>query len=198
MIYKIIDNFLNKKEFNDISDLIMDGEANTDFLWKYVSDIEGLKIHTKKSENLFYMIHKLYDVDMLHKSYESFTPVKVVQEYKDSYYEILDPIFSVFKEMGLTKFWRIKCNLFPNTKVLQEHAYHVDHKIKHVAAILVLNTCDGYTKFKDGTKVDSIANRLYFFEGGIDHASTTTTNVPARFNINFNFAHSVESWRKNE
>ena len=98
--------------------------------------------------------------------------------------------------MGLTKFWRIKCNLFPNTKVLQEHAYHVDHKIKHVAAILVLNTCDGYTKFKDGTKVDSIANRLYFFEGGIDHASTTTTNVPARFNINFNFHHSVESLYK--
>ena len=74
--------------------------------------------------------------------------------------------------------------------------YHTDNKESHIAAIYALNTCDGYTKFKDGTKVDSIANRLYFFEGGIDHASTTTTNVPARFNINFNFHHSVESLYK--
>ena len=185
MILNIIDNFLSEKTFNDISNIIMDDDGKTNFMWHHVANIENITPPSKKFVNLFYMVHLLYNLD--HD-----------EEYKDSFYEILDPIFSALVDMGIIKCWRVKCNLYPNTETLREHAYHTDNKESHIAAIYALNTCDGYTKFKDGTKVDSIANRMYFFDGGIEHASTTTTNVPARFNINFNFAHSVESWRKNE
>ena len=65
--------------------------------------------------------------------------------------------------------------------------FHVDNFDPHLAGIFSLNTCDGYTKFENGTKIESIANRFFLFDGSTKHASTTTTNVPARFNINFNF-----------
>ena len=54
-------------------------------------------------------------------------------------------------------------------------------------ALLSLNTCDGYTKLKDGTKIDSVANRVLLFDPCEEHCSTTTTNVKARFNINVNY-----------
>jgi hypothetical protein len=104
----------------------------------------------------------------------------------DHYYEVLKPLTSIFSEMGL-KWWRIKCNLYPATETLREHALHVDNDDPHIAAIFSLNTCDGYTKFEDGTKIKSVANRFFFFDGAIKHASTTTTNAPARFNIAFDF-----------
>ena len=42
-------------------------------------------------------------------------------------------------------------------------------------------------KLEDGTKIDSIANRMLIFDGAEKHCSTTTTNVPVRINININY-----------
>ena len=82
---------------------------------------------------------------------------------------------------------RIKANLYPNTEILHEHPMHVDRDFSHSGAILSLNTCDGYTKLKDGTKIDSVANRVLLFDSSEEHCSTTTTNVLARINININY-----------
>jgi hypothetical protein len=99
-------------------------------------------------------------------------------------YEKLIP---VFQTLGAKALIRTKINLYPNTETLHEHPMHTDYDFSHSAAILSLNTCDGYTKLKDGTKIDSVANRILFFDGSEEHCSTTTTNVPARINININF-----------
>ena len=64
---------------------------------------------------------------------------------------------------------------------------HTDMEFSHTAAVLSLNTCDGYTKLADGTKVDSVENRIIFFDAGKAHCSTTTTNAKARFNIIVNY-----------
>ena len=81
-----------------------------------------------------------------------------------------------------------------DTKILHEHhPMHSDYKFTHSGAILSLNTCDGYTKLKDGTKIDSVANRILFFDAGEKHCSTTTTNTFARFNININYINMPES-----
>ena len=42
-------------------------------------------------------------------------------------------------------------------------------------------------KLEDGTKIDSIANRILLFDSSKKHCSTTTTNTFARINININF-----------
>ena len=82
---------------------------------------------------------------------------------------------------------RIKANLYPNTERLHEHPMHSDFPFPHSGALLSLNTCDGYTKLKDGTKIDSVANRILLFDPNEEHCSTTTTNVSARINININY-----------
>ena len=82
---------------------------------------------------------------------------------------------------------RIKANLFPNTHTLHEHPMHTDYDYCHSGAVFSLNTCDGYTKLKDGTKIDSVANRILLFDASEEHCSTTTTNVFARININMNY-----------
>ena len=77
--------------------------------------------------------------------------------------------------------------MFPNTEKLHEHGMHVDYDYPHKAAILSINTCDGYTKLEDGTKIDSVANRMLIFDGSTLHTSTNTTDQTVRININFNY-----------
>jgi hypothetical protein len=56
-----------------------------------------------------------------------------------------------------------------------------------VTSILYLNTNNGYTKFEDGTKVDSIKNRLLTFPTHMRHTSSTCTDENYRINININY-----------
>ena len=55
-----------------------------------------------------------------------------------------------------------------------------------------MNTNDGYTLFEDGTKVESVMNRLVTFPYTMKHAGTTCTNSPFRMVINFNYVSGVK------
>ena len=57
----------------------------------------------------------------------------------------------------------------------------------HFTSILYLNTNDGYTQFENGTKIESIENRLITFPLSYRHTGTTCTNQPFRAVINFNY-----------
>ena len=102
-----------------------------------------------------------------------------------------EKIVPVLKKLDARKLIRVKANLYPNTEELHEHEFHTDFEFPHMGAILYINTCNGYTKFEDGTKIASIANRVVLFDASVPHCSTTTTDQTARFNINFN-------WRMNQ
>ena len=82
---------------------------------------------------------------------------------------------------------RARINFFPHTSKVQEHKLHTDFNFNHIAGIFCLNTCNGYTGFENGDKIDSVANRMIFFDGSELHHSTTTSNAPGRWNIAFNF-----------
>ncbi len=82
---------------------------------------------------------------------------------------------------------RLKANFYPQTTELVEHARHVDYDFPHNGAILGLNTCDGFTRLEDGTKVPSVRNQLLLFDGHKMHNSTTTTNAKGRFNVSINY-----------
>ena len=161
MKYEVIDNFLDEEYFDSLVTLITDKErkGNNAFMWFLYSDIP---------EPLFYMIHMFYCDN---------APLS-------PHYNTLIPLLEKLEARSLL---RIKANLFPNTHTLHEHPMHTDYKFPHSGAILSLNTCDGYTKLKDGTKIDSIANRILLFDASEEHCSTTTTNALARFNININY-----------
>ena len=97
------------------------------------------------------------------------------------------PQISFIREkLNVTSLVRIKANLNIKTNSIEEHDYHIDYPDMKTA-IFYLNTCDGYTKFKDGNKIDSIANRLLIFDSNLEHTGTSCTDEPARLVINFNY-----------
>ena len=174
MKHKVIDNFLDKEYFDSLVTLFT-GEVNTGnsiMPWFFGSNIAFPKGHENecplKNDKLFYMVHLFYDGNV---------PMSPL-------YNKLIPLLDKLDTKSLI---RIKANFYPNTEILHEHPMHEDYNFLHSAAILSLNTCDGYTKLKDGTKIDSIANRILLFDASNEHCSTTTTNVSARMNININY-----------
>ena len=82
---------------------------------------------------------------------------------------------------------RVKINLYPNTEKVYEHDPHFDYNWEHKACIFSINTCDGYTKLHDGTKIPSIENQALFFDGSTEHTSSTTSDDVVRMNININY-----------
>ena len=171
MKYEVIDNFLDEEYFDTLFNLFTDkaSQGCPVMSWYFQSDIEGKgERKLEKEDKLFYMIHVVYNEN----------------KPNSNIYETMIPLLEKLKAKCLI---RIKANLYPHTETLYEHQMHIDYPFLHSGAILSLNTCDGYTKLKDGTKIDSVANRVLIFNSSEEHCSTTTTNVPARFNININY-----------
>jgi hypothetical protein len=173
MKYEVIDNFLDEEYFDELVTNVADkekGEGNGDMPWYFRSSVAYTT--DGDEDKFFYMTHTAYDWNVP----------------KSTLYEKVIPLLMKLGPDGIDPILiRVKANLYPNTERLHEHPMHFDYNFSHSAAILSLNTCDGYTKLKDGTKIDSVANRILLFDGSEDHCSTTTTNVPARFNINMNY-----------
>ena len=167
MKYEVIDNFLDKEYFDKLAILFTNREEEGNVLvpWYFVPSVSQHKVVEGK---LFCMTHRLY---------ENNVPIS-------THYNKMIPLLEKLNAYCLI---RIKANLYPNTHKLHEHPLHTDYCFFHSGAILSLNTCDGYTKLKDGTKIDSVANRILLFDPSEEHCSTTTTNVPARININMNY-----------
>ena len=163
---KIEDDLLDQKDFDEIQTLMM----GDDFAWYFVDSIDYDDYEEEK-----YMF--------FHMFYFSYTP-------QSSYFENLTPIFEIIKPISL---WRIKANLLTKTSNIIENAFHIDmdmpeEKIKQWStSIFYVNTNDGYTKFEDGTKVESIANRLVSFPANMKHTGTSCTDEKTRVVINFNY-----------
>ena len=57
-------------------------------------------------------------------------------------------------------------------------------------AVIYVNTNNGYTEFKDGEevrKVESVANRMVFFDAELSHRGVSSTDSRYRCVINFNW-----------
>ena len=86
-----------------------------------------------------------------------------------------------------SKLIRVKANLYLRTDEIEHHDTHVDYDFENNAAILYINTNNGLTVLEDGTEIESVANRLLFFDGSKPHHSTTCTDQKRRVNINVNY-----------
>ena len=162
---KIIDNFLPNDTFESICDIILTG----DFPWHFEPKIT-LKKEKFDTENFkFYMVHLL-----IGKNFE-----------KSPYYDKIVPHF--YEKLNINGVRRIKINFYPYQGKFDEHLPHRDYEYEHKGALFALNTCNGYTKFEDGTKVESVANRMILFDPTKLHCSTNTTDDFRRVNINFNY-----------
>ena len=168
--YNVIDNFLPQEQFEEVRDSIM---YHFDFPWYIHKRVNTVGKNCTEEYWNWYATHTFYRNDyatsqQCHRIYDIFIP-RFVE--KNIYHSLL----------------RIKGNFYPHTETLKEHAGHRDYLYSNTGALYSLNTCDGYTKLCDGTKIPSVANRILIFDSSIIHNSTTTTNAAGRFNINFNF-----------
>ena len=175
MELKIEDNFIDTTIFNTLQPILF----SPDFIWHYT---EGI---VKEEDDDFQFVHLFYSGEHGGK------PVS-------NYFGILQQIINKIAPISL---FRIKANLRTRTTNIEESGYHMDmgfvpgvtdkklhEKIKYwTTSIFYVNTNNGYTKFKDGTIVESVANRLITFPGNIDHAGTTCTDQKKRIVINFNY-----------
>ena len=159
--YKVIDNFITKKQLKDIVNLI----TGINFSWYFQEQINHN--HSKKDLS-FYFTHLLF----------------INNKINSHYYNLFSPILNKLEAKSLI---RVKVNCYSNTHKVKEHKSHEDYDYTHKGCIFYFNSCDGYTKLNDGTKIESVANRALFFDPSISHQSTTCTNAKARFNMNINY-----------
>ena len=171
MDLKIIDNFLTDNDFNLLVSNTVGRNDGHQVQFRVVSNVENFGAIEENWS--WYMINMLYSTD---------TPQN---EICGKIYEMFVPKFK--KLANFKTMIRIKINAYPYTNVVKEHKEHIDFNYEHIGAVFSLNTCDGYTKFSDGTKDESVANRIVLFDASKYHQSTTTSNAKLRYNINFNF-----------
>lgn len=157
MSYTIIDNFLEKSHLEEIQRV-------------YLSDTMpwcmGI-VHENDKSNTYFVHH-------IHTGHT------IVSNYSN-------PIIPLIEKINPRALMRVKANLYVRTDNLITHAPHIDYSHEHKAAIFYVNTNDGFTILNDGTKIESVANRLLMFEAHKQHQSTNCTDERARVNINFNY-----------
>ena len=108
-----------------------------------------------------------------------------------TYCENVRPIVEKIKLISIR---RIKANLLTKTPEIVENIFHTDinYMSKEImkygtTSIFYVNTNNGYTKFEDGTIVESVANRLVSFPANMKHTGTSCTDKQTRIIINFNY-----------
>ena len=191
MDIKVIDNFLSQSEFEILCKNTIERE---DLQLTFVSNINNLSTYSEDYWS-WYLIHMVYSKTASPKSFlmdvAGFQEVEsspLAEPQSEIYTNICDKFVPRFKQVAnFRNLIRIKINAYPYTNIVKEHKDHIDSDFKHTGAVFSLNTCDGFTKFYDGTKVESIANRIVFFDASKFHHSTTTSNAKLRYNIYFNF-----------
>jgi hypothetical protein len=104
--------------------------------------------------------------------------------FKSSNYQDLSDLIDKISPLEIM---RIKANLGIKTSEHVEGGFHTDTGLEHNTAIFYLNTNNGYTKFEDGTVVDSVANRLVVFDSRLLHSGFSQTDKNARCVINLNY-----------
>ena len=157
---QIVDNFLDKEIFEKIHNLLM----GSDFDW-YFSDVI-----TSNSDNND-------DFQFCHSFYRDGSP--------GIRFQVIEPIIKKIEPFALIG---VKANLLTKTNILKEYGYHVDVKRENVTtAVFYINTCNGYTLFRDGTKIESKANRLVIFDAQQEHTGSSCTDALTRVVINLNY-----------
>ena len=167
MELNIVDDFLSHEDHRQLKNLIV---FNQNFPLHFQREVSGDKKHRENWD--WYATHTFYHQDHPCGPYTN---------------DICNYFIPKFMKMDIFRsLMRVRVNFYPYTNRVKEHSPHVDYKFSHYAAIYCLNTCDGFTRI-GREKVKSVANRMYFFDGSIEHNSSTTSNECGRYNLNFNF-----------
>ena len=163
---EVVDNFLEPYYFDQLYTVLMEEEIP----W-YYNDCK-VRGESTDGDGLYQFIHGFYH----------FKRGGVVSDGFDIFERIL-------YKLRIKELYRIKANLTPRTKSHDHSGWHVDFPSLPVGktAIFYMNTNNGWTKFKKGGRVKSVANRIVIFDSNLEHAGVTCTDEKRRVVVNFNY-----------
>ena len=156
---KVIDNFLSSYQFKIVESTMM----SPDFPWYFTDGINTIP------EPQRYQFNHVFSHEGRNESAE-FLP-------------IFEPCI---RQLGITNLRRIKANLNPRTFFHRSSGFHYDYK-DIMTAVYYINTNNGWTEFKKGGKVKSVANRIVIFDSNSMHQGVTCTDEKRRVVVNFNY-----------
>ena len=156
------DNFLAKKDFKKIKNLLMGQEL------PWFSN-DGVSFSKDGNHQFIHIFYKYKHNDANSSKY-------------------LQVLFPLFKKLKIVALIRIKANNLTITDKIKEHLEHVDtmDSSKSKNAVFFINTNNGYTYFKN-KKIFSKENRICIFDNFIPHGGSTCTDQSRRILINLNY-----------
>jgi len=167
-IINLENNFLNENDFLNIKNVMLktgSESAFSSFPWYYLD----YKVTTEyNSFDNYQFVHMFYDNET----------AKITE-----YFYIIEPIL---QKLNAKTIVRIKANLTMSAKEHCIYGFHIDYP-DCKTAIFYLNDNDGYTLFKDGTKIESVENRLVSFDSNLEHTGVSCVKSKIRCVINFNY-----------
>lgn len=157
------DNFLDKKYFEHLQGQIL----NSSFPWTVST------VHEKLSTTDYQFCHGVCHT-------ENGNHIIVSTFYNE--------LKHLFEKMGVFFCVGAKLNLLKQQDKPLEHPLHIDWldaPNNLLTSILYFNTCNGYTKFESGEKINSVANRLVTFPNYLKHSGAVNTcHEPHRIVLN--------------
>ena len=160
---KIYRNFLSKVDFKNLEQLIMD----YNFPWFFS------KVSTVGKGNYYRQLEHTFILE------------KGIPNTTEHALNILKPLFN---KLNCSEINRVKANLLWRDCKITEHSMHVDQEVENgKTAVLCINTCNGYTKFKNGEKIKSERNKCVEFDSKLKHTGSSCTNKDRRVTLNINY-----------
>ena len=165
----IQDNFLVEEEFTTLRDAIID----KDIPWYFSPTITTVDVESTPG----YFFHMIYDKR---------------GPYSTLYESHFQPLIN---QLDCALVAHVRINLNPRLPERYVNRFHHDldgileNRIikEFTTSVLHINTNNGYTEFKDGTIVESVANRLVSWPADIEHRVVTQTDEQRRLLININY-----------
>ncbi len=163
-MYKIIDNCLDQESFLTLRNALL----GADFPWY----LNSSKVFRNS------VVPEKYNYQFTHTFYHNYTG-------SSDWLKVIAPLIAAVNPAAIV---RIKANLTPSTPSIVTYDFHIDEPSFHgKTAVYYVNTNDGYTEFKDGQRVESIANRLVIFDSNTLHTGTSCTDEKVRCVLNLNY-----------
>ena len=169
---EIIDNFLNKDDFEELKVFLMSPRSQ----WRFVDFIAHKDRRGQDKDG--YFVHSFTDRDPT-----SFEERFLASPDFEKVSRLMD---CIKKKVNYRQILRVRSSLYPRRHKQKPDSYHVDYNFNHKVCIFYVNTNNGFTLFENGEKVNSVANRLVIFDGLEKHCSVVQTDTAARYIININ------------
>jgi hypothetical protein len=156
---KIFKNFLDEESLKQLEFTIM----NSHMPWYYN---DSILVNSEK--------------------YFQFTYSFFADSKQNCHSDMINLIEPILKKLQYKKLISVKANLLTNTPETIEHGFHVD-KTAGKTGIFYMNTCNGYTRFKNNKKIKSERNKYIEFDSKLEHTGASCTDEKRRVVINFNY-----------